>query len=355
MKKFTFIILAIVLSVSITKAQDTSKTNCNLPPNSIVTYSTDTTIVYNPDTISPSINVPDSLFINTATGKIADVERGATGFLPIGFDFNFYGKCYSKFRIGVNGWISFAPRNKDFDSSQYARCAIPNTAIQVPKNAILWDWNDYVANSSPNFYFNYNTIGFAPNRKLVINIKILGPSTFYCFCGGQASCGVALQLMLHESSNNIDIYFKSKKGFSQNCVLTKTSKFSIMGVIDSTGSLATAAPNKNATIWPPLGGAILSNYAIRFTPEIITSIYSKNKKNISISPNPATNELKVDKVFKVESYKIYNLMGQTIEGLSPLKRAVGVCIIDISNLNKGIYIIELTTKEGIYRSKFVKE
>jgi hypothetical protein len=90
--------------------------------------------------------------------------------------------------------------------------------------------------------------------------------------------------------------------------------------------------------------------------------------NLIIYPNPATTELKFNNVYKVESCKIMNIMGQeemlrfTQHDKSPLEGGKGdvastgsSTTIDISHLSKGVYIIELTTKEGFLRNKFIKE
>lgn len=79
------------------------------------------------------------------------------------------------------------------------------------------------------------------------------------------------------------------------------------------------------------------------------------KKYFEINPNPTKDYINVNFNSKIESYRIYNLMGQAIEELSPLKGGLGVYNIDVSNFIKGIYIIELTTKDGVVKSKFVKE
>jgi Secretion system C-terminal sorting domain len=76
--------------------------------------------------------------------------------------------------------------------------------------------------------------------------------------------------------------------------------------------------------------------------------------NISIYPNPATNEL------QITSYElgiktmltIYNVLGcEILKQVQNDKSAT----IDVSDFAKGVYFVEVQTEKGIQRKKFVKE
>ena len=74
---------------------------------------------------------------------------------------------------------------------------------------------------------------------------------------------------------------------------------------------------------------------------------------INVYPNPATNELNVESLkANVESIAIYNVLGCEI--LKQVQNGKNTTL-DISFFAKGIYFVEVQTKKGIIRNKFVKE
>ena len=79
-------------------------------------------------------------------------------------------------------------------------------------------------------------------------------------------------------------------------------------------------------------------------------------KEITISPNPATNEIKIQSAeFKVESVEIYDVMGEKLP-CAPLssRRGAGGEVIDVSSLASGIYFLRIFSASGIVTKKFVK-
>ena len=84
---------------------------------------------------------------------------------PIGFSFCYYNNTYTNFWIGSNGWVSFSGGQP----TSYVSASIPSTATNVPKNCIFGPWQDWhpgTGGQGP--YIKYQTIGVAPNRKLVV-------------------------------------------------------------------------------------------------------------------------------------------------------------------------------------------
>jgi hypothetical protein len=87
-----------------------------------------------------------------------------------------------------------------------------------------------------------------------------------------------------------------------------------------------------------------------FNPAGITQLKSDF---ITISPNPAHNQLLIkSNVSPPLELKITNQLGQTIFTQMLIKTEES---IDISNLSKGIYFIEVKANENVGRVKFVKE
>ncbi len=72
--------------------------------------------------------------------------------------------------------------------------------------------------------------------------------------------------------------------------------------------------------------------------------------NISIYPNPATDVLNINATLPVESYKIYNALGQMVayERINSKQHSV-----DVKGMGYGIYIIQLQTSEGQINKRFI--
>ena len=112
----------------------------------------------------------------------------------IGFSFAFFGISYTQFYIGSNGWIGFSPGQTTGYTAQF----IPNSGS--PRNVIMADWEDLFPGAANIFY---QTIGTAPNRRLVV-------SFFNC---PHYTCRTSLytfQFVLYETTNVIDINLLSK-------------------------------------------------------------------------------------------------------------------------------------------------
>jgi len=78
------------------------------------------------------------------------------------------------------------------------------------------------------------------------------------------------------------------------------------------------------------------------------------KENVELYPNPATNELTIEiKNIKAKSIKLINVLGEVVTNKE--KVGVGKMEVDVGNLAKGIYFVEVESEVGIMRRKFVKE
>jgi Secretion system C-terminal sorting domain/Electron transfer DM13 len=72
--------------------------------------------------------------------------------------------------------------------------------------------------------------------------------------------------------------------------------------------------------------------------------------NTSIYPNPVENQLFVDSK-NITAFKVYNLTGSIVLQEENFKNES----IDFSNLNSGLYIVELNENERTYRKTVVKK
>jgi hypothetical protein len=101
--------------------------------------------------------------------------------------------------------------------------------------------------------------------------------------------------------------------------------------------------------------ANLSSVAYRLSAPIIT----QSESNYSIFPNPAQNELNIDFTLasnKTVEIRLYDITGKLVfthsmKGVEGLNKNV----IDISSLNKGIYMLECNDGDKIQTSKLLIE
>ena len=73
---------------------------------------------------------------------------------------------------------------------------------------------------------------------------------------------------------------------------------------------------------------------------------------VEIYPNPSSKEININSQYIINSIEILNSLGQRVykEKINTTNKT-----IDISALNKGMYIIELKTEKGVIHRKFIKE
>lgn len=81
------------------------------------------------------------------------------------------------------------------------------------------------------------------------------------------------------------------------------------------------------------------------------AIYHFTNSELKLYPNPASShlQLKTGQNIQIISYKIFNHNGQEIDN-----GKIKSNLININNLNSGLYIIELTTGTGVFTKQFLK-
>lgn len=171
-----------------------------------------------------------------------DVWSG--GVHPIGFTFNFYGNDFTQFIIGSNGLISF---NID-QAGQYCPYSLtavgplPSTgggSAQAARNSVMGAYTDINPSAAGNVgNIQYQTIGTAPNRMLVVLFRELG--AFSC---NQDVCH-NFSIILFETSNVIEVHIGSKPICG-----SWNGGLAIQGLQNSTGTVAHITDGRNNSPW----------------------------------------------------------------------------------------------------------
>ncbi|MDQ1855040.1 T9SS type A sorting domain-containing protein [Chryseobacterium sp. WLY505] len=96
----------------------------------------------------------------------------------------------------------------------------------------------------------------------------------------------------------------------------------------------------------------IQDYEVEFIDASSLAIEESAGKNkeISISPNPASDVLNISGISEAADYEIYNAAGQKING-----GKVSDHHVNLNHLSKGVYFIQLKDKEKVTRLKFIKK
>ncbi|MES2762475.1 MAG: T9SS type A sorting domain-containing protein [Bacteroidota bacterium] len=119
---------------------------------------------------------------------------------------------------------------------------------------------------------------------------------------------------------------------------------------DTNGSLE----SEKRFAWDNTGVQIISgDSTFHYNQTVVTGITEVSKnKTISVYPNPATSELNISTLMDYKSIKLVNSLGETIRIETNKPEAISV-----SELNNGVYFVQLMDKKGAVMStkKFVKD
>ncbi len=144
--------------------------------------------------------------------------------LDIGFAFNFYEVDYTNFYISSNGFVTFS---NDGTNGCCNGGILPS--VGPPSNLIALAWEDL--NPSSGGSISYETIGDAPDRKLIVEFDGV---PFY-----GTSNQVTSQLHLFEGSNRIEIHSES---IPADGSVTQ-------GIENADGTIGIATPGRNSQTW----------------------------------------------------------------------------------------------------------
>ncbi|MBC8173577.1 MAG: hypothetical protein H7X71_06695, partial [Chitinophagales bacterium] len=190
---------------------------------------------------------------NVTTGMVEPTEDdGATSAKDIGFEFCFFGNTYDQIYIATNGWVSFSdPPNAwslVYGPGGTPSYSLPNTNMNVPKNAIMGPWQDWDLNGCNNC-IKYKTSGSAPYRKFVISYQNM--EMFLC-----AGSFGSFQIVLYETYNRIENHIIEKP----NCATWEGGK-ATQAIHNSTGTVSYEATGRDASAWTT------SDESTAFVPE----------------------------------------------------------------------------------------
>lgn len=287
MKKLLLLLGIIVLLVKtenlfsqcLTVNAGSDQSMCSGPANLSMTY----TPVYATTsyTVAP-IAYASASYTGGSLALATNVDDIYSGVINIGFCFQFYGNTYTQCIVGSNGLISFDLT----EASAYCNWSIsstnqlPNTS--VPMNSIMGPYHDIdpsVNPSSGTSEVKYATYGSAPCRTFVVSWS----NTPMFSCNSMID---NQQIILYESTNIIEVHMGNKPLCN-----SWNGGLAILGIQNSSGTVATAVSGKNCTQWSA------TNESYRFSPagtEVTTVNWLEgvtvlsNSTSTSVNPSSTT-------------------------------------------------------------------
>jgi hypothetical protein len=192
-------------------------------------------------------------------------DDGVSSEIPVGFYFNFYGSSYNQVYASTNGFMMFhdATDGCCYEGDDLPLAATPDNGL--PNNYIAPFYDDLYMSSSKVLY---QTIGELPNRKFIMQWTNMD------FCCEETSPAGTFQAILYESTQEIQIQYRSLSGSDQSY-----GKNALIGIQDGNNYNAYSQQEKNIT----------NKQAIRFTPTNGNTSYtitSSNDVNSSVSYDP---------------------------------------------------------------------
>ncbi len=226
---------------------------------------------------APSFPFTGGTYINSN----ADDTWSSAVNLPFGF--SFFNTNYTQILVGSNGLITFgtALNNPNGFCNWSFNQTIPNTNFPI-LNAIYGVYQDTNISAPPvtnpliqnvNFYVLDTGVNVAPNRVFVANFNELPAYS----CDGSNGLQTS-QIVLHETTNIIEVIINKRTPCT-----TWISGNGVVGIQNSTGTLAYVPPGRNTGSWSA------TNEAWRFTPAGAPTTqlnWQINGVFVNAAPNP---------------------------------------------------------------------
>lgn len=177
--------------------------------------------------------------------------------VAISFPFSFFCNTYNKVIIGTNGNVTFNPLNTNVYDPWPISGPLPGSNCTATEDCIMGPWNDlYPPNGGTIKWAIYGT---APNRRFVVSWD-----SVHLFISGTCAGFTTEQIVLHETTNIIDIFISSRIPCT-----AWNSGYAVTGIENLAGTSFYNPPGENGTTFTA------TNEGWRFTPSAPTPWVTK--------------------------------------------------------------------------------
>jgi len=113
-----------------------------------------------------------------------------------------------------------------------------------------------------------------------------------------------------------------------------------------------AVPNTTVTANSVASAILFDNISLKATNVVdllAVNDVVKSKTSVAVYPNPTSDFLKFDTNLKVDAAQVFDVSGKSVD-VQVLNNQ-----IDVRNLAKGVYLIKISTVDGVSTQKFIKK
>jgi hypothetical protein len=243
--------------------------------------------------------------------------------LPFGFNMPIFNTNLSSVSLNSNGYLT--------DSVGSAEITIGMSRIDLVDGAFLINFNNPIP-------ITYLTTGTAGNQICKVQWKQAN-------VWGQSSGDVVnYQIWFYEQSGNIEFHFDTLA--LTNMPTISVQKFSSPPLFDDGFAVKgdPANPATSTVINQELNSAPASGTVYTFVRSSLTGFAEPEANNFSVFPQPAHDYIIIEnKVEELQDFEIISIAGKRVAtGTIQNKNER----IDISKLNQGLYILNLSTSSG---------
>jgi hypothetical protein len=281
---------------------------------------------------------------------------------PIGFNFSIGGQTVTDMAVDDNGMILFV----DVTAQAVKGAVFPFSADMMDR-----------ANTTSPSVISVATSGTAGSRITKIEWKNAGfydqanstQTTFVPF----PNDFVNFQVWLYEGSNNVEVHFGSNNVTAANATAifgpTGGAATSIVTAITGTGQSSTltgvalqgpaATPAlvsfTNASTFPSVTGVPTSGTIYRFSTSTTGIAKNLNNAALSVFPNPVADVMAIQGLTAKGNVTINvtDVLGKVV--LSEKVAAAQNVSVNVSNLKKGAYTVEISSEEGRSIKQIIKQ
>ena len=179
-------------------------------------------------------------FLTSAVNFGGIIDDHWSNVLNLPFTFCFFNNAYDKYLVSLNGQLGFDLSNAlQGNTYTLSTTPLPNNNMDL-NNTIMGAFYDIYpfVGTSPNSSITTATYGVSPNRVFVLSFS--ENPMFNC-----TSTFITQQIVLHESTNIIDVNIKNKS----SCTSWSAGNNAIEGIQNANGTIAYTVPGRNSGIW----------------------------------------------------------------------------------------------------------
>ncbi|WP_191858648.1 T9SS type A sorting domain-containing protein [Hanstruepera ponticola] len=199
--------------------------------------------LYGQDTENYDINAIDTCPtppVDGATPTSVETDDVWSEVIDLGFEFCFYGGTYDQIIVGSNGVLSF---ETEFANTGNGWAFDPEDTLPNNDNPSITEGNIFGVghdiDPSVCGSIDYVVLGSSPYRQFVVNYNAV------CHFGSQCNSNTSTtQIVLHESSNNIDIHILSKP----TCTAWNDG-LAVVGLQSVDDTQGVSPPGRNMGVW----------------------------------------------------------------------------------------------------------